>query len=497
MPSKCPVCNREAVDVEEGGELVCTECGAVVEGRVFNFDVDRQNGYTAMTADGTAKFDGRYDLPSTVRQRLPTSDTSVSKKRLQKILFELTKRMNLPNETVKEAKDFLLTTVTSKIKSGEIRHISRHRDILTASCLFIVCRRNHMQINYRRMAEIAQCNMFSLGKSVKIILKALDLQLEPIGTESSLGCVLAQLDVEDKSAEKTCFDLFHIFKYFSLVGERNHFASAMALVLIVLEGKRIPPRKEKIAEVLGKNSVTDTQLKSQSKNTRRGLIELAKDVPWIPKSLKTTAIARHIDDIVDFHKNCGKMDLSAVKSLYMKRKELAQNNRKRKIQMAKARIDKEKTQQLCSSSEDSSSTNDALADPSGSSSSLTNQSKDGDVTGDPVTHNLHVDGVDRGQQSTSADAPEFSMDSELDDNDTLIEGLLRSGYSEEELMDGYFESRMVDLQGSCDPEGEREDLDELDISESDMHHYLKSVAEVERIRNLQKDDSHQAVGQSQ
>ena len=84
-----------------------------MESRVFNFDVDRQNGSTTMTADGTAKFDGRYDL-RTVRQRLPTGDISVSKKQLQKFLRELAKRMNLPNETVKEAKDFLLTSVTSK-----------------------------------------------------------------------------------------------------------------------------------------------------------------------------------------------------------------------------------------------------------------------------------------------------------------------------------------------------------------------------------------------
>ena len=152
-----------------------------------------------MTADGTAKFDGRYDLPSTVRQRLPTGDISVSKKQLQKFLRELAKRMNFSNQNAREAKDFLLTTVTSNIKSRE----SRHRDILTASCLFIVCRRNHMQINYRLMAEISQCRMFSLGRSVKIILKALDLHLEPIGTESSLVRVLAQLDIEDKSTEKT------------------------------------------------------------------------------------------------------------------------------------------------------------------------------------------------------------------------------------------------------------------------------------------------------
>lgn len=107
---------------------------------------------------------------------------------------------------------------------------------------------------------------------------------------------------------------------------------------------------------------------------------------------------------------------------------------------------------------------------------------------------MHMDGLDSSQQSNSSDGPEFYSDNGLDDNDALIEHLLRNGYSEEELMDGYFESRMVDLQGSCDdPEGEREDLDELDIRESDMHHYLWSVAEVERRRSLKKDDSCQAA----
>ena len=53
--------------------------------------------------------------------------------------------------------------------------------------------------------------------------------------------------------------------------------------------------------------------------------------------------------------------------------------------MAEACINKEKTQQLYSSAVDSSSTNDTLAKPSGPSSSLTNQSKDGGVTRDPVT----------------------------------------------------------------------------------------------------------------
>ena len=65
-----------------------------------------------------------------------------------------------------------------------------------------------------------------------------------------------------------------------------------------------------------------------------------------------------------------------------------------------------------------------------------------------MTNHLHIDGVDRGQQGNSANAPEFSSKSELDDNDALIGDLRGSGYSEEELMDGYFESRIVDLRAA-------------------------------------------------
>ena len=504
MPSECPVCHKVAVDAEEGGELVCTECGAVVEGRVFNCEVDK-NGRTLMSANGTARFDGRYDLPSEIRQRLPTGDTLVSKKGLQKFLYLFAKRMKLSNEILNEAREFLFTTVIPKINSREIRNISRHQNIVAGSCLFIVSRQNNMQLTYRSMAEIVQCNMFSLGRSVKIILNVLGIHLEPVGAESSLMRVLAQLSVVDKPCEKMCLDLLHTFKYFGLGGTRN-VAFAIALALIVLESQKISLPKEKIAEVLGKNSLTDSQLRTQMTNTRRGLMELAKDVPWIPKSVRRKDIARHTVDIIDFHKKCGKVDLSAVKSLGMKKKELEENNRKRKIQMAKARIDKEKTQQQYSSSEASSGV-EIMDYTSFSGCSSTNQSKDRAIvleleinfpaqTLGSIDNGLQVAGLNTNHGSNPSDVSASCRDDDLDENDALIEQLLRSGYSEEELMDGYFESRLSDLQG-CDPQGEREDLDELDIGETDMHIYLWSVAEVERIRNLRKDDSCQELEQSQ
>ena len=495
MPSECPSCHEIAVETEPGGELVCHECGAVVESRVFSCEVDSSSGWTFMNVDGTARFDGRHELSKEIRLRLPTSDTSVTEKLLQKCVYLQGKCMNLSNEILYEARQFLLKTVAPKVNSGEIRRVSRRRNVLAACCLFIVCRQNNVQLTYKRMAEVAECNMFILGRSVKIILQALNIKLEYVGVESMVQSVLSQLSVANKSCEKLCLDLWHIFKYFNLIGERNHPAAAMCVVLLVLECKNIAPSKEKIAEVLGKHSVTKTQVATHTKNARKGLVDLAKEVPWIPQSVKPMHIARHIIEIVNFHKNCVKLDSSTVKSEGMKQREITENNRRTKIEKAKARLlDKEQRRHECSSSESSEPDSDHSL-PNAVSS---HQSKDEVVVIQPGTSTL-VETAGPGTDSSDVSASihksscrEGPLDdlakytyNDLDDNDILIESLLKNGYSEEELMDGYFESRMCNLQSSqCDPEGEREDLDEQDIAEREIHHYLWSVAEMARIQSL-------------
>lgn len=477
---------------------MCHECGVVVESSVFSSETSSTNGWTLMSANGTARFDGRYELARAVRQRLPTGDTSVTKKQLQQCLYFQVKRMNLSNEILNEAREFLFTSVAPKINSREIQRISKRRNVLVGSCLFIVCRQNNIQLTYRRMAEVVECNLFLLGKSVKIILKALNIQLDPLGVESVLYSVLSQLSVTDKSCKELCLDLWHIFKYFGLAGARNHAAASTALVLLVLECKTITTSQEKIAEVLGKHSVTQGQLKIQVKNAKNSLLELAKEIPWIPKSVKRPTIARHIVDIVNFHKNCVKLDLSTVKSLWMKKKEATERNRKTKIQMAKVRIlDKEQRLHECSSSGSSSSgesshhPNSVSTDQAEEEVVLQSESSSSAQKAGSRADSLDVLASIHDNNSASSPSEVFMTCSgdELDDNDVLIESLLKSGYSEEELMDGYFESRMCNLQSEEDPEGEREDLDELDIEEQEMHLYLWSVAEVERIRNLKNENS--------
>ena len=493
MPSECPSCHEVSVDTEPGGELVCHECGAVVESRVFSCEADSSGGFTFMNDDGTARFDGRYELSKGIRQRLPTSDTSVAGKLLQKCLYLQGRRMNLSKEILSQARQLLLNTVAPKVNSGEIRRVCRQRNVLTACCLFIVCRQNNVQLTYKRMAEVAECNMFILGRAVKIILQVLDIKLEPAGVESIVPSVLSHLSVADKSCEKLCLDLWHIFKHYDLIGVRNHPAAATCLVLLVLECKNITPSKEKIAEVLGKHSVTKVQVGTQSKNARKGLVDLAKQVPWIPKSVKPMGISRHIIEIVNFHKNCVKLDSSTVKSGGMKQREIIENNRKTKIQKAKARLlHKEQRQQERTSSESS----EADSDHSPPNAVSSHQSKDEVVviqpgttssvkTAGPSTNSSDVSAGIHNSSCTEGPLDDLAKYNDLDDNDILIESLLKNGYSEEELMDGYFESRMCNLQSSqCDPEGDREDLDEQDIAEREMHHYLWSVAEMERIKSL-------------
>jgi len=496
MPSECPSCHEVAVDTEPGGELVCHECGAVVESRVFSCEADSSGGWTYINVDGTARYDGRCDLSKDIRQRLPTSDTTVTEKLLQNCLYLQAKRMNLSNEILNEARQLLLKTVAPAVNSGGIRGVSRRRNVLTACCLFIVCRQNNMQLTYKRMAEVAECNMFLLGRSVKIILQALDMKLASVAVESMLLGVLSQLCVADKSCEKLCLDLWQIFEHFNLNGKRNHAAAATCLVLLVLECKNISPSKENIAEVLGKHALTKTHVATHKKIAKKGLVELAKQVPWIPQSAKSTCITRHIVDIVNFYKNCVKPDLSKVKSERMKQKEIIENNRKTKIQKAKARLLDKEQQKECSSSESSEPDNDHSL-PNAVSS---HQRKEEVVviqpgtslsaqTAGPSSVSSDVFDCIRNRSYTEGPLDHLAKCNDLDHNDILIESLLKNGYSEEELMDGYFESRMCNLQSSpCGPEGDREDLDDLDIAEKEMHHYLWSVAEMERIKSL-KDET--------
>lgn len=498
MPSECPVCHAVAVDPEPGGELVCHECGAVVESRVFNFENDR-DGWTLMSANGTARFGGRYDLPISMRLRLPTGDSSVTKKRLQFCLYSQVKRLNLSNEILNEARELLFDRVVPMRSSKEVEGLSSRRNLLTGSCLFIVCRQNNIHLTYRHMAAVAECNMFQLGRCVKMILKALDIKLDPLSVESLIPCVLSELSVLDNSCEKLALDLCKIFQYFGLSLAGSQTVRAVNFVLLVLECKKMSPTKNKIAEVLGKNSLKERQLRGAMSRMKVSLLELAKEVPWIPQSVKKRDIAKHLIDIVNFHEKCGKLDLSVVKTMWMKKKEIADNNRKVKIQKAKSRIlGKEHAEPGGSTSSETTPSPQnchSLTEHEVSGCHGNGQESDKavalqsfppqEVSAPPSTDGINIESVEASDSNHNAGLTSCN-DHDLDDNDMLIENLLKCGYSEEELMDGYFESRMCDLQSSqeLDVEGEREDLDELDIADREMHHYLWSVAEMERLKNL-------------
>ena len=496
MPSECSFCHEVAVEAEPGGELVCHKCGAIEESRVFSTEKDGNDGWTFVGTDGKARGSGRHDLPINARLRLPSEKPSVSKKGLQDCLYTQVKRLNLSNEILNKAKDLLFNRLLPmRGRPSQIRSLTLKRNILVGACVFIVCRQSNFQLTYRRMAEVAECDMFRLGRCVKIILKALDINLDPLSSESLVVCVLSELSVFDRSCEKLCLELCQILKYLGL-SARNHMLNALSMVLLVLECKQLSPTKDKIAGVLGKNSLKQDQLGNEMCRTKTSLLELAKEVPWIPKSVKKPQIARHIVDIVNFHKKCGKMDLSVVKSLCMKKKEIAEKNRKVKIQSAKSRILSKKHGEPRSTA--SSETNSAALpsqrehqvsgchgnDQESAETVTVESGSPHEMSLLPSTNNpSHVSSEGTSSNNCDGGVTLFSED-ELDNNDILIEQLLQSGYTEEELMDGYFESRMCDLKGPEQPDEDREDLDELDIAEKEMHHYLWSVSEMERLKNL-------------
>lgn len=496
MASECTNCHENAVEVESGGQLICHNCGLVVEGRVFNFEIAAK-GSTWMTANGTAKFEGRYEVPNATKRRLPSSSASFTEKQFHRCLQTMVRQLNLPQQIHEKTRELLFGKLIPLRKGKQLdAAFSRHRSVVVGACLFIVSRQNNIQLTYRRMAEFAECNMFLLGKAVKVLVKSLDIKLEPLTVESLIPCILSELTVMDSSCEKLCINLCQILGGVDLA--RNAAARAASLVLLTLESKGIVPDKESVAEVLGKNSVTKTALQDEMRVERENLLELAKEVPWIPDSVKKKDIAKHIDTIVNFHNQCAQPETTVVKSPWMKKKEVIERLRKAKIQMAKLRIlskefgDSESSTSSSYSSqehrENSCHKNDKGGDGKVASQSCASQKMG------TLSCNDELSSAATSCNKCAKNSLETANGGKFKTCDcgmvVLIEELLQSGYSEDELMDGYFESRISDLHSSkqLDPEGEREDLDEMDIADQEMHQYLWTVAEMERLKNIKEED---------
>lgn len=496
MSSECTNCHENAVEAESGGQLICHNCGVVVEGRVFNFEIGAK-GSTWMTANGTAKFEGRYEVPNATKRRLPCSSASFTEKQFQRCLQAMVRQLNLPQRIHEKTRELLFRKLIPLRKGKQFDAVfSRHRSVVVGACLYIVCRQNNIQLTYRRMAEFAECNMFLLGKAVKVLVKSLDIKLEPLTVESLIPCILSELTVTDSSCEKLCIRLCHILGGVDLA--RNAAARAASLVLLTLESKGIVPDKESVSEVLGKNAVTKTALYDEMRIERENLLELAKEVPWIPDSVKKKDIAKHIDTIVNFHNQCVQPETTVVKSPWMKRKEVIERLRKAKIQMAKSRI----LSKGFRDSESSTSSSYSSQEHPENSCYKNDQGVDGKLAL-PSCSSQEVGTLSSKDKLSSAatscnkcakNSLEAANGGKFKPCDcgmvVLIEELLQSGYSEDELMDGYFESRISDLHSSkqLDPEGEREDLDEMDIADKEMHQYLWTVAEMERLKNIKEED---------
>ncbi|EDV27876.1 uncharacterized protein TRIADDRAFT_52854 [Trichoplax adhaerens] len=65
-------------------------------------------------------------------------------------------------------------------------------------------------------------------------------------------------------------------------------------------------------------------------------------------------------------------------------------------------------------------------------------------------------------------------------NEAVIKLLLAHGYSEDDLADGYYESRLCQLMPSSSQNGE--ELGQEDIAEEEMHNFLKSAEEVQKLK---------------
>ena len=458
--SNCSACGGPCESVEEG--LVCVKCGVFIESSKLT---DYGTGI-AMTAEGTLKV---ADGP--IGRLRNNRGTSEGEKMMQACLFKQMKNLRLSASMSSQIRSFLFETVYPSKKAWRMT-IRRH--IITACCIYIVCRQNGMALSLGQMAQLAECCRFALGRSVKIVCEKLGITLGPLEASDYVLTALGQFGVDDKTLERLTFDLVKLCKDFLLSSSKQPLVVAVSVVIVVLESQGKPPNKATILKVSGESGVKEGAVFKAVRDLKGYLLNMMKEIPWLSSLIESASkpvnkmtVSKFVPDIIRFNQQCSKPDYTVVKPTWLRQKEKNNAARLKKIASAKLRIAEKK--QLSGENSDIPGRNPASTETNTGVKTSTSSNEEHPISsGDP-----------------------------LESEDAMIEYLLENGFDESQLRENNLES----LYYSCGRHGEvskfdmeREVLDEGDIAEENLHEYLRNPEEVDYVRQIQFQDKSDADG---
>ncbi|MBD3193801.1 MAG: transcription initiation factor IIB [Candidatus Lokiarchaeota archaeon] len=276
LSNSCPECNGKVIPIEEKGEIVCCQCGLVINERILDI---AHSGKRAFTKQEKAK---RERTGSPISILLPdmglstvidkSSIKSPDLKRAAKWnsrmtwdkrnmliatteLKRIASNLNLPSHVKKAAIKLYIRAFKKKLLRG------RSINGMVAACLYFCCRERKIPRTLQEILEETSISAKNVRRCYRTLIRELNLKAPCTDPISLIPRFIAELGL-DTEAEKITIKILKAYtSNFSISGKDPKGLCAGSLYLVCKVKNKKTSQKE-IANLIG---VTEVTLRSRYK----------------------------------------------------------------------------------------------------------------------------------------------------------------------------------------------------------------------------------------
>lgn len=263
--------NANLIEDHRAGDLICPECGLVVGDRL----VDVTSEWRMFSSESNSKDPSRVgaaenhllsgtDLSTSIQTLPGSSDdySGMSRKQINNtdrqlitgfgIMREMSERIHLAKSIQDSANSTLKQVVDTKQLKG------KNSEAVSAACLYIACRKEGVPRTFKEICAVSKVSKKEIGRCFKLILRALETNLELITSSDFMSRFCGQLSLP-QSVQTAATTIARKSNELNIVAGRSPISIAAAAIYMASQASDYKKAAKDIGEIAGVAEVTIRQ----------------------------------------------------------------------------------------------------------------------------------------------------------------------------------------------------------------------------------------------
>jgi transcription initiation factor TFIIB len=272
----CPECNGSTISIQEKGEIVCSQCGLVINERILDISHSGKRAFTKLEKEKRENTGSPISIllpdmglstiidkaciksPDLKRAAKWNSRMTWDKRNMLIATTELKRigsNLNLPNHIKKTAIRLYINAFRKKLLRG------RSINGMVAACLYFACRERKIPRTLQEILDETSVSAKNVRRCYRTLIRELNLKVPSTDPISLIPRYIAELGL-DADVEKSTIKVLKAFiSQYSTSGKDPKGLCAGALYLVSKKKDKRISQKE-IANIVG---VTEVTLRSRYK----------------------------------------------------------------------------------------------------------------------------------------------------------------------------------------------------------------------------------------